>query len=183
MISFQLTDEQELIRDTLREFANDELRTIGRECDEASQIPDDFLNSVWELGLTSTQLPAASGGAGAVIGIVWLVPIFAVYFATKLIGASGTFWKNLVKTLFYYGLAARIPVLLIMGLAIFGEWGTHYDAFPPDFPATSAVGKFLLGGVAAQLVVWVGIWTVGVGTLVGVIASKILGSKSATAQA
>ncbi len=124
-----------------------------------------------------------AGGAGAVIGIVWLVPIFAVYFTTKLIGASGTFWKNLVKTLFYYGLAARIPVILIMGLAIFGEWGTHYDAFPPDFPATSAAGKFLLGGVVAQLVVWVGIWTVGVGTLVGVIASKILGSKSETAQA
>ena len=124
-----------------------------------------------------------AGGAGAVIGIVWLAPIFAVYFATKLIGASGTLWKNLAKTLFYYGLAARIPVLLIMGLAIFGEWGTHYDAFPPDFPATSAAGKFLLGGVAAQLVVWVGIWTVGVGTLVGVIASKILGSKAETAQA
>lgn len=124
-----------------------------------------------------------AGGAGAVIGIVWLAPIFAVYFTTKLIGASGTFWKNLVKTLFYYGLAARVPVLLIMGLAIFGEWGTHYDAFPPDFPATSAMGKFLLGGVVAQLIVWVGIWTVGVGTLVGVIASKILGSKSATAQA
>jgi len=124
-----------------------------------------------------------AGGAGAVIGIVWLAPIFAVYFATKLIGASGTFWKNLVKTLFYYGLAARIPVIIIMGLAIFGEWGTHYDAFPPDFPATSAVGKFLLGGVVAQLVVWIGFWTVGVGTLVGVIASKILGSKSETAQA
>jgi len=124
-----------------------------------------------------------AGGAGAVIGIVWLAPIFAVYFATKLIGASGTFWKNLVKTLFYYGLAARVPVLLIMGLAIFGEWGTHYDAFPPEFPATSAMGKFLLGGVGAQLVIWVGVWTVGVGTLVGVIASKIVGSKSETAQA
>ncbi len=124
-----------------------------------------------------------AGGAGAVIGIVWLAPIFAVYFATKLIGAPGTFWKNLAKTLFYYGLAARIPVILIMGLAIFGEWGTHYDAFPPDFPLTSAAGKFLLGGVVAQLVFWVGIWTVGVGTLVGVIASKFLGSKSETAQA
>ena len=124
-----------------------------------------------------------AGGAGAVIGIVWLVPIFAVYFTTKLMGAPGTFWKNLMKTLFYYGLAARIPVILIMAVAIFGEWGTHYDAFPPEFPATSAMGKFLLGGVGAQLVIWVGVWTVGVGTLVGVIASKIVGSKSETAQA
>ena len=124
-----------------------------------------------------------AGGPGAVIGIVWLVPIFAVYFATKLVGASGTFWKNLAKTLFYYGLAARIPVIIIMGLAIFGEWGTHYDAFPPSFPATSASMKFLLGGVVTQLVVWIGFWTVGVGTLVGVIASKILGRKSEPARA
>ena len=124
-----------------------------------------------------------SGGGGALIGITWLAPIFAVYFATKLIGASGTFWKNLAKTLFYYGLAARIPVVIIMGLAIFGEWGTHYDAFPPSFPATSASMKFLLGGVVTQLVVWVGFWTVGVGTLVGVIASKILGRKSEPARA
>ncbi|GMR23145.1 MAG: hypothetical protein BMS9Abin37_1549 [Acidobacteriota bacterium] len=123
------------------------------------------------------------GGGGAVIGITWLAPIFAVYFATRLIGASGTFWKNLAKTLFYYGLAARIPVIIIMGLAIFGEWGTHYDAFPPEFPAMSASMKFLLGGVVFQLVLWVGVWTVGIGTLVGVIASKILGEKSETARA
>jgi alkylation response protein AidB-like acyl-CoA dehydrogenase len=64
VISFKLTEEQELIRDTLREFANDAMRTIGRDCDEASRIPDDFLNSVWELGLTNTQIPEAFGGAG-----------------------------------------------------------------------------------------------------------------------
>ncbi len=142
-----------------------------------------FVRLLAEFGnLPSWLAHKEAGGAGAVIGIVWLAPIFAVYFATKLIGATGTFWKNLAKTLFYYGLAARIPVIIIMGLAIFGEWGTHYDAFPPD-GLTSATGKFLLGGVVAQLVFWVGIWTVGVGTLVGVIASKILGSKTETARA
>jgi len=124
-----------------------------------------------------------AGGNAALIGITWLAPIFAVYFATKLIGAPGTLWKNLAKTLFYYGLAARIPVIIIMGLAIFGEWGTHYDAFPPTFPEMSMTMQFLLGAVVTQLVVWVGFWTVGVGTLVGVVASKILGGKSETARA
>lgn len=123
------------------------------------------------------------GGGGAVLGITWLAPIFAVYFAIKLAGAPGTFWKNLVKTLFYYGLAARIPVIIIMGLAIFGNWGTHYDAFPPDMAEWSATMKFLVGAVVTQLVVWVGVWTVGVGTLVGLIASKIAGPKTREAQA
>jgi len=124
-----------------------------------------------------------SGGGGAVIGITWLAPLFAIYFATKLVGASGTFWKNLAKTLFAYGLAARIPVIIIMGLAIFGQWGTHYDAFPPQFAELSPAMKFLLGGVVTQLVVWIGFWTVGVGTVVGLIASKVVGSKTETAQA
>jgi alkylation response protein AidB-like acyl-CoA dehydrogenase len=64
VISFGLTEEQELIRDTLREFASDALRPIGRECDEASEIPQDFLDTVWELGLSNTQIPAEYGGAG-----------------------------------------------------------------------------------------------------------------------
>ena len=62
MISFGMTEEQELVRDTMREFARDELRPRGRECDENSSIPDELLQSVWDLGLTSTQIPAAYGG-------------------------------------------------------------------------------------------------------------------------
>ncbi len=64
MISFGPTEEQEIVRDALREFAEQVLRPIARECDEASAIPADFLDSVWELGLTSTQLPEAFGGGG-----------------------------------------------------------------------------------------------------------------------
>jgi len=124
-----------------------------------------------------------SGGGAALIGITWLAPIFAVYFATKLVGAPGKLWKNLAKTLWVYGLAARIPVIIIMGLAIFGQWGTHYDAFPPPLDTMSPAMTFLLGGVVFQLVLWIGFWTVGVGTLVGVVATKVLGSKAQTASA
>ena len=122
-----------------------------------------------------------AGGGGAVIGITWLAPIFAVYFATKLVGASGTFWKNLAKTLFYYGLAARIPVIIIMGLAIFGNWGTHYDAFPPEMAGWSTMTKFLVGAVVTQLVLWVGVWTVGTGMITGMITAKVKGPKAKTA--
>ena len=62
MISFGMTEEQELVRETMREFARDELRPHGRECDENSSIPDALLQSVWDLGLTSTQIPSAYGG-------------------------------------------------------------------------------------------------------------------------
>ena len=62
MYSFGMTEEQELVRDSMREFAADLLRPAARDCDEAAAISDELLQSVWELGLTNTQLPAAYGG-------------------------------------------------------------------------------------------------------------------------
>ena len=64
MISFGMSEEQELIRDAMREFAADAIRPIARECDEAGEIPADFLKTVWTLGLTNTQIPEEYGGAG-----------------------------------------------------------------------------------------------------------------------
>jgi hypothetical protein len=124
-----------------------------------------------------------AGGSGAIIGIVWLAPIFGVYFAQKLASYPGSLWKNLFKTLGLYALAARIPVIIITGLAIFGEWGTHYDAFPPPptFPFDTPMMKFLVGGVATQLLFWALIWTVGTGMLFGFIGTKLRSPKKATA--
>jgi alkylation response protein AidB-like acyl-CoA dehydrogenase len=64
VISFEMSEEQELIRDTLQEFANEEMRSIGRDCDESFEIPQAFLDTVWELGLTATQIPEEFGGGG-----------------------------------------------------------------------------------------------------------------------
>jgi hypothetical protein len=138
------------------------------------------------LGAEFMELPAwlasrAPGGGGALLGISWLPPIFGVYFAYKLADAPGKLWKNLFKTLLLYGLAARIPVIIIMGLAIFGNWGTHYDAFPPSFPEMTPTMSFLFGGVVTQLVFWALVWTVGTGMLTGLIASSIRSRRPATA--
>lgn len=64
MISFGPTEEQELVRETLRDFAQKEIRPLARECDETAQIPDAVLDAAWSLGLTATQIPASFGGAG-----------------------------------------------------------------------------------------------------------------------
>jgi alkylation response protein AidB-like acyl-CoA dehydrogenase len=64
VISFGPTEEQQVARDVMREFATKTVRPIARECDEASSIPDAFLQQTWELGLTATQIPDAYGGAG-----------------------------------------------------------------------------------------------------------------------
>lgn len=64
MISFGPSEEQQVAREAMREFAEGVMRPIARACDEDASIPDDFLQSAWELGLTSTQIPEAYGGGG-----------------------------------------------------------------------------------------------------------------------
>ena len=64
MISFGPTEEQELIRDTVREFTAGELRDAARRCDEASSIPSELLDKTWELGLATAAIPEEYGGAG-----------------------------------------------------------------------------------------------------------------------
>lgn len=65
MISFALTEEQESIRSTVRDFAQQVMRPLARPCDEESNVPEDFLERAWQLGLTAAQLPERYGGYGA----------------------------------------------------------------------------------------------------------------------
>jgi alkylation response protein AidB-like acyl-CoA dehydrogenase len=64
VISFAPTEEQEIARDAMRDFARDVVRPAARDCDEAARVSDDLLEQFWQLGLTSTQIPAEYGGAG-----------------------------------------------------------------------------------------------------------------------
>jgi hypothetical protein len=82
-------------------------------------------------------------------------------------------WPALGRTLLAYGLAARIPVVLVMLVAMLGNWGTHYDVPPsPDFPAMSTLAKWLTIGLAPQLTIW--IWyTIVFGALFGIAAAAI----------
>ena len=65
MISFEPTEEQEVAREAMREFAEKSLRPRARECDEAEALPEGFLEEAWGLGLAVTHVPEAFGGLGA----------------------------------------------------------------------------------------------------------------------
>ena len=59
-----LTDEQELLRRSVREFAETELRPHVMEWDEAQEFPRALLGKFAALGLMGIQFPEAYGGAG-----------------------------------------------------------------------------------------------------------------------
>src|SRR4249920_969525 len=59
----RLSDEQELLRSSIREFAESELRPHVMEWDEAQQFPSELLARFADLGLMGIQFPEAYGGA------------------------------------------------------------------------------------------------------------------------
>ena len=61
---FQLTDEQQLLRQTVREFAEGEIRPFVREWDEAQEFPSALIPKLADLGLMGIQFPEQWGGAG-----------------------------------------------------------------------------------------------------------------------
>ena len=164
----------------------------------------------------------AAGGPGALVGIVWLIPIFGVLFALRLardgegppslakafawvvlafvvntalaVGSFALFpksplaqlaifavgswtaialarsaWPALWRVLLLYGLAARIPVVVVMFLAIFLGWDSHYAKPRPDFPPMGPWGLFAWTALLPQMSLWIYLTVVG-GILFGAIA-------------
>jgi hypothetical protein len=101
-----------------------------------------------------------------------LIFIWSVMVVAAIIQLPG--WPRLFKVLLVYGLASRIPVAIIMLLAMRGNWGTHYDyvGMPPEFQLP-LLPKYLWLALFPQLVFWVG-FTIVIGSLSGVITAGII---------
>jgi len=98
-----------------------------------------------------------------ILVFIWLIMTLAA--AIQFFG-----WFALSRTLLWYGLAARIPVAVVMFLAMRGNWGTHYDyvGMPPQF-RLGLWPEFVWLGLFPQLVFWVA-FTILMGSLSGTIA-------------
>ena len=64
-MDFELTDEQELIREAVREFADTELVPIAAEVDRDHRFPAELLPKLADLNLMGMPYPEKLGGAGA----------------------------------------------------------------------------------------------------------------------
>jgi alkylation response protein AidB-like acyl-CoA dehydrogenase len=60
-----LSPEQEAIRETVREFATEEIRPVAREADETGEFPEDVWDGLADLDLTGLTVPEEYGGFDA----------------------------------------------------------------------------------------------------------------------
>ena len=63
-MDLDLTTEQELVRDTVREFARDHVAPVAEELDREERFPYDLVAELAELGLMGLPIPEEYGGAG-----------------------------------------------------------------------------------------------------------------------
>lgn len=61
---FELTEEQRMARDAVREFAQAEIAPIAREYDEQEKFPTPQIEGLAEMGLFGMIIPEVYGGAG-----------------------------------------------------------------------------------------------------------------------
>jgi hypothetical protein len=64
VVDLRLSDEQAMLRRSIREFAEAELRPHVMEWDDAQHFPSELMPRLAELGLMGIQVPESYGGAG-----------------------------------------------------------------------------------------------------------------------
>ncbi len=64
-MNFDLTDEQKLLRDTVREFALAEVKPVAEELDRTKSFPYEIVGKLGKLGLMGIPFPQEYGGGGA----------------------------------------------------------------------------------------------------------------------
>jgi acyl-CoA dehydrogenase len=64
MVSFQPSEEQQLIRETVAQFAHEQIRPHARETDETGTVPAAIVEQGWQLGLVQSSIPEEYGGHG-----------------------------------------------------------------------------------------------------------------------
>ena len=61
----RLAEDEVLFRDSVREFAEAQVRPLVREMDEHAKIPRALVDKLFDLGVMAIEIPEAYGGAGA----------------------------------------------------------------------------------------------------------------------
>ena len=75
-------------------------------------------------------------------------------------------WPALGRLLLAYAFAARVPVMLVMAVAIWKAWRNPLRRAAPRVPGHDGLGRWLWIGLLPQATIWVA-WTMATGALGG----------------
>lgn len=64
MFEFKFTEEQEMLREMVRDFTNNEIKPIAAKIDENEAIPPELIKKLGEIGVLGVSFPEEYGGGG-----------------------------------------------------------------------------------------------------------------------
>lgn len=125
-MNFNLTEDQQLIRETVRDFAETEVRTGAAERDRESRFPREIVAQLAELGFMGCLVSESLGGSG----------IDSISYAIT------------IEELARVDAALAVTVAVHNSVACFpiGKWGTEDQKkkYLPDMAAGQVLGAFAL---------------------------------------
>ena len=147
-----LSEEEEMFRDAVKGFAEDEVRPRVMEMEKAGKIAPDLIPKYFDLGLMGIEVPEEYGGAGGSLFMVTL----AVEEISK-VDASAAIVCDVQNTLVNYPItrygsdaqkAKYLPMLNseVVGAYALSESGSGSDAFGLAARAEKKGDRWLLNG-------------------------------------
>jgi len=147
-----LAEDEQLLRDSVLEFADQRVRPLVREMDEHAKMPRDLIDELFGLGIMGIEVPEAFGGAGArffhsVLAVEALsqvdpsVGLLVDVQNTLVTNALLRWGSDDVKQRYLPALASRT-----VGAYALSESGSGSDAFAMTTRGTAGDAGFTLNG-------------------------------------
>src|SRR5579872_6095145 len=148
----QLSEEEQLFRDTVRKFAREEIAPYVREMDSSGAFRKDILRQFFELGLMGIEIPEEFGGSGGsffqcILAIEELSAVdpsagVIVDVQNTIVNNAILRWANADQKQRYL---PRLAADTVASYAL-SEAGSGSDAFALATRAVEDGGRFLLTG-------------------------------------
>ncbi len=113
MYSFEPTEEQQMLIDTVSRYAHSNLRPASHDADEEAQLPVNLIEKGWELGVLQASTPEAYGGFGEHSSV------------TGILAAEEMAWGDLAGAL-----AVMSPGLFVIPLLLEGSEDQKNEYLP-----------------------------------------------------
>ncbi len=114
MYSFLPTEEQQMLIDAVRRFAESDVRPVARDIEEDAAMPADLVEKGWELGVLQASIPEDFGGFGDYSAV------------TGVLAAEEMAWGDLAVSL-----AVMTPNLFVLPILLAGT-EEQKQKFIPD---------------------------------------------------
>jgi alkylation response protein AidB-like acyl-CoA dehydrogenase len=147
-----LTEDEQLLRQSVREFAESYVRPLVREMDERAEFPKTLIDELFKLGVMAVEIPEVHGGAGGTFFHSVLV-VEELSRVDPSVGVMVDVQNTLViNALMHWGSPAQQARLLpriassSVGAYALSEAGSGSDAFALQTRATQSDSGYVLNG-------------------------------------